>query len=76
VGGAADHGTGADDLAGDGQRQVALPQVQYVGAGGSGDVGAVVDCEQRALPSRGVGQDLERLQFGAGFQRPELAFTG
>ena len=76
VGGAADHGPVADDVAGHLQRQVVLAQVQHVGAGRAGDVGAVVDREQRAVPAGRVGQDLERGQLVAGLQRAEPLLTG
>jgi hypothetical protein len=33
-----------------------LAEVQHVGSGGAGDVGAVVDGQQRAVASRGIGE--------------------
>ena len=64
--------SGPDDVARHRQRQVVLAQVQHVGAGGAGDVGAVVDRQQRAVPAGGVGEDLQRRQLVAGLQRAEL----
>ena len=66
----------ADDLASHRQRQVVLAQMQNVGAGCPGDVGAVVDGEQRAVPACGLGEDFQRGQLAAGLQRPELSLTG
>jgi hypothetical protein len=65
-----------DDVAGDVQRQVALPEVQHIGAGRAGDVGAVVDGEQGAVPVGRVGQDLARRQLVARFERAEPLLTG
>ena len=59
----------ADDLAGPGDRQVVLAEVQHVGAGGERDVGAVVDGEQRAVPGAGVGEHLERGELVARLER-------
>jgi hypothetical protein len=50
--------------------------VQHVGAGRAGDVGAVVDGEQRAMPAGGVGEDLARGQLAAGLQRAEPLLAG
>ena len=66
----------ADDVACHRQRQIVLTQVQDVGARGPGDVGAVVDGEQRAVPSCRVGQRFERRQLLAGLQRAEALFAG
>ncbi len=49
----------AEDPAGRRDGQVVLPEVQHVGAGGEGHVGAVVDGEQRAVPAAGVREDLQ-----------------
>ena len=68
--------SGPDDLAGHGQRQVALPQVQHVGAGRAGDVGAVVDREQGAVPAGRVREDLARRQLVARLERAEPLLTG
>ena len=68
-------GCGPDDVAGDRQRQVVLAQMQHVGAGRAGDVGPVVDREQRVVAARRVGQHLERGQLVAGLQRSELLLT-
>lgn len=76
MGGAPDHRAGTDDFAGEGQREVVLAQMHYVGAGGPGDVGPVVHREQRAVPSRSVGEDLQRVQFAGGLQWSELPLTG
>ena len=72
MGGAADQRSGPDDVAGDRQREVVLPEVQHVGAGGPGDVGPVVDRQQRAVAARGVGEHLERSELVARLQRSEL----
>ena len=71
MGGPADQRAGADDVAGDRQRQVVLAEVQHVGAGGPRDVGAVVDGQQRAVAARRVGEHLQRLQLWRGLQRAE-----
>ena len=76
MGGPADQPAGADDVAGDRQRQVVLAEVQHVGARGAGDVGPVVDGEQRAVPPRRVGEHLERGEFAARLQRAELLLAG
>ena len=76
MGGQADQRVRPDDLARDVQRQVALAQVQHVGAGRAGDVGAVVDREQGAVPAGRVGEDLARRQLVARLERPEPLLTG
>ena len=76
MGGPADQRVRPDDLAGHVQRQVVLAQVQHVGAGGAGDVGAVVDREQGAVPAGRVGEDLARRQLVAGLERAEPLLTG
>ena len=76
VGGTADHRVRADDLARHAQRQVVLAQVQHGGAGGTGDVGAVIDGQQRAMPPRRVGEHLQRRQFVAGLERAQPALSG
>ena len=58
------------------QRQVALAQVQHVGAGRAGDVGAVVDREQGAVPAGRVGEDLAGRQLVARLQRAEPLLAG
>ncbi|EUA28854.1 thiamine-phosphate pyrophosphorylase domain protein [Mycobacterium intracellulare] len=50
--------------------------MQHVGARRAGDVGAVVDREQGAVPAGGVGQDLAGGQFLARLQRPEPLLAG
>ena len=74
MGGAADQRAGADDVAGDRQRQVVLAEMQHVGACRPRDVGPVVDREQRTVSARGVGEHLERGEFVAGLQRSVLPF--
>ncbi|BDB40275.1 hypothetical protein IWGMT90018_07210 [Mycobacterium kiyosense] len=64
------------DLAGHLDRQVALAQVQHVGAGRAGDVGAVVHREQGAVPVGRVGQDLAGGQLVERLQRTEPLLTG
>ena len=76
VGGTADHRVRADDLARHAQRQVVLAQVQHGGAGGTGDVGAVVDGQQGAVPPRRVGEHLQRRQFVAGLQGAQPVLRG
>jgi hypothetical protein len=49
-----------------------LAEVQHVGSGGAGDVGAVVDGQQRAVASRGIGENLQGGEFVGCLQRPEL----
>ncbi|SCD74125.1 hypothetical protein GA0115252_11704 [Streptomyces sp. DfronAA-171] len=51
-----------------GDGEVALAEVEHVGAGGVGDVGAVVHGEEFAMAAAGVGEDLEQFQFLGGFQ--------
>ena len=58
------------------QRQIALTQVQHVGAGRAGDVGAVVDREQGAVPAGRVGQDFACGQLVACLERAEPLLTG
>ena len=65
VGGEPDEHVGADDLAHLGYGHVGLPNVDTVGAHGGGDVGAVVEDEQRAVGvarvgrhARGFGEEL------------------
>ena len=76
MGGQADQRVRPDDLARHVQRQVALPQMQHVGAGRAGDVGAVVDREQGAVPAGRVGEDLARGQLVARLERAEPLLTG
>ena len=63
-----DHDIGTDDLAGDGQWQVVLTEVQDGGAGGAGDVGPIVDCEQLAVALGGLGEHLEQAQLVGGLE--------
>ncbi|CAM5477504.1 hypothetical protein SPURM210S_01116 [Streptomyces purpurascens] len=63
VRGPADQDVVAEDRAGCRHREVALAEVQHVGAGGVGDVRPVVDREQLAVPSTGVGEDGQPLQL-------------
>ena len=49
--------------------------MQHVGAGGAGDIGAVVDREKGAMAPGGVGEDLERRQLVARFERAESLLT-
>ena len=55
MGGEPDEHVRADDLAGLGDRHVLLADVHAVGAHRRGDVGAVVEDEQRAVRVAGVG---------------------
>jgi hypothetical protein len=75
VGGPADQRVGADDVARHLQRQVILAQVQHGGAGGVGDVGAVVDGQQGAVSARGIGKYLQRCQFVARLQGAQPLLT-
>jgi hypothetical protein len=50
--------------------------VQHVGSGRAGDVGAVVDREQGAVPAGRVRQDLACGQLVARLQRAEPLLTG
>jgi glycine oxidase len=45
--------------------------VEHAGSGCAGDIGAVVDGQQCAVPARGVGEHLERCQLVTGFQRAQ-----
>ena len=76
VGGPADKRARTQDVAGEQQRQVVLAQVQHIGAGRPGDIGAVVDRQQRAVPSCRVAQQIEGGQLVAGLQRPEPLLAG
>ena len=71
MGGTPDQRARSEDVAGQQQRQVVLAEVQDVGPGGPGDVGAVVHREQGTVPARRVGEDLERRKLVARLQRPE-----
>src|SRR5581483_6432075 len=55
VRGPADQRPGTHDLARHRQRQVVLAQVQHVGTGGAGDIGAIVDRDQGRVPAGDVG---------------------
>lgn len=57
--GAAHQDVLAEDRAGGGDGDVALSEMQHVGADGVGDVRPVVHGEQLAVPAAGVGEDLE-----------------
>ena len=74
--GAADQRARPDDVAGGGERQIVLAQMQHVGSGGAGDVRVVVDRKQRAVAARRIGENLKRRQFGARLERAELLLTG
>ena len=50
--------------------------MQHIGAGGTGDVGPVVDRQQRVVAARGVGEHLERGELVARLQRSVLPLTG
>ncbi len=76
VTGQAEQRARSHDLAGHLDRQVALAQVQHVGAGRAGDVGAVVHREQGAVPVGRVGQDLAGGQLVERLQRTEPLLTG
>ena len=77
VGGAADQRRSvADDVAGHRQRQIVLAQVQHVGAGGPGDVGAVVDGEQCAVPAAASASISSAASSCAGLQRAESLLAG
>ncbi len=65
-----------DDLARHVQRQVALPEMQHIGAGRAGDVGPVVDREQGAIPAGRVGEDFARCQLVARLEWAEPLLTG
>ncbi|SHO94583.1 Uncharacterised protein [Mycobacteroides abscessus subsp. abscessus] len=73
--GPSDQHVRSDDLPGHGQRQVILAQVQDVGARGPGDIGAVVDREQRAVTCGGLAQNRQILEFLGGLQPAELPLT-
>ena len=49
--------------------------MQHVGARRAGNIGAVVDREKRAMAPGGVGEHLERGQFGARFERAQPLLT-
>lgn len=53
-----------------------MAQVQHVGAGGAGDIRAVVDGHQRIVAAGGVGEDLQRGQLVTCLQRTQLLLTG
>ena len=76
VGGAADQRSRPDDVPRDRQRQVVLTQMQHIGGGRRCDIGPVVDRQQRVVPSRRVGEHLERGELVAGLQRSELLLAG
>ena len=76
MGGAADQRPRSDDFAGDRQRKIVLAEVQHIGAGCAGDVGPVVDREQRVVTTGGVGEHLERGEFVAGLQRSVPLLAG
>ena len=76
MGGQPDQRGRPDDLARHIQRQIALAQVQHVGARRPGDVGAVVDREQGAVPAGRVGEDLACGQLVACLERAEPLLTG
>ena len=75
MGGQADQRGRPDNLARHVQRQVALPQMQHVGAGRAGDVGPIVDREQGAVPAGRVRKDLARGQLVARLERSEPLLT-
>lgn len=75
MGGQADQRVRPDDLAGQCRWQVALAQVQHVGPGRTGDVGPVVDREQRAVPAGRAREDLAGGELVARLQRAEPLFT-
>ncbi len=66
MGGTADEYVVAEDRPGGGHGEVALAEVEDVGAGRVGDIGAVVDREQSAVTGAGVGEDLEVLELFGG----------
>ena len=49
--------------------------MQHLSAGSAGDVGAVVHSYQRAMPTCGVGENLQRRQLVARLQRTQLVLT-
>jgi hypothetical protein len=75
MGGQSDQGGRPDDLAGRVQRQIALTQVQRVGTRRAGDVGAVVDRKQGAMPAGRVRQGFARGQLVARLERAEPLLT-
>ncbi len=75
MGGQADQHVRADDFARYGQRQVALPQMQHIGAGRPGNIGPVVDREQGVVPAGRVGEDLACCQLVARLQGTEPLLT-
>ena len=74
--GPADQGPGPDDFASHRRREVVLAQMQYLGAGCAGDVGTVVDRQQRTVPSGGIGQHLQRGELTACLQLAEAKLAG
>ena len=50
--------------------------MQYLGAGGPGDVGTVVDRQQRTVPSGGIGQYLQRGELPGCLQLAEAKLAG
>lgn len=65
--GAADQDLLAEDGAGGGDGDVALAEVQDVGADGVRDVGAVVDREELAVAAGALGEDPQVFEFLTGF---------
>jgi len=74
--GQADQRVRPDDLAGHARRQVALAQVQHIGAGRAGNIGAVVDREQGTVPAGRIGKGLAGGQLVACLERAEPPLTG
>ena len=66
-------GAGPEDLARDRPRQVVLAQVQHVGSDRVGDVGAVVDREQRTVPVTRLAEDRQVGDLVAWPQAPSAA---
>ncbi len=75
MGGQSDQRGRPDDLARHVQRQIALAQVQRVGARRAGNVGAVVDCKQGAMPAGRVREDFACGQLVACLERAEPLLT-
>ena len=70
--GPADQHIRTDDLPGDRKRQVILAEMQDVGPRRAGDIGTVVDREQRAVTCGGRTENSQVLQFFGGLKPPEL----
>jgi hypothetical protein len=68
VSAASDQRVRAQDAPRGRHRQIVLAQVEHVGAGCEGHVGAVVDCQQATVPSACVSEHLQKFEFLACFE--------